>query len=84
MYPDLASKAEKAQSSEELKAYKYCLAGEAKHIMILQQVAKDLNSYKGGNTDFYVCPVCGNTVRSLSFSTCPVCETPKDRFEKVR
>jgi rubrerythrin len=84
MYPRYAVQADKANNQEAIQSYEFQLAAEERHIQILLQARNDLAAYSGQNIDFFVCPRCGNTVRSMSFKACPVCETPKEDFVKVR
>jgi rubrerythrin len=84
MYPRYSLQADKANNKEAVQSYEFQLASEQRHVQILQQARNDLAAYSGQNIDFFICRRCGNTVRSLSFETCPVCETPKEDFIKVR
>jgi rubrerythrin len=84
MYPRYVSLADKANNNAAEQSYRFCLASEQRHIQILQQARNDLADYTGANIDFFVCPRCGNTVRSLSFETCPVCAVTKENFTRVR
>jgi rubrerythrin len=80
MYPeflkDAEAEGEKAARLSFDKAYK----AEIVHEKLYREMIADLQ--KGGSFDFYLCPVCGYIEKGSAPEKCPLCGTPKDRFEK--
>jgi len=84
MYEDYAKQARKYRNDKVAQTFEFCMASEPWHVHILNQARNDLEDYTGVNIDFHVCSTCGNTVRSLSFEQCRVCELPKESYLTVR
>jgi rubrerythrin len=80
MYPnflkDAEAEGEKAARASFDKAYK----AEIVHEKLYREMIADLQ--KGGTFDYYLCPVCGYIEKGSAPEKCPLCGTPKDRFEK--
>jgi rubrerythrin len=83
MYPDFIAKAERDGDKAALRTFNYALAAEIEHHALYSRALKELDSWKGGKKDFYVCPVCGKTVEEIGFDRCSVCSTLAGKFEKV-
>jgi rubrerythrin len=80
MYPeflkDAEAEGEKAARLSFDKAYK----AEIVHEKLYLEMIADLQM--GGSFDYYLCPVCGYIEKGAAPDKCPLCGTPKDRFEK--
>ncbi|MFP5226402.1 MAG: rubrerythrin family protein [Acidobacteriota bacterium] len=84
MYPDFIKQARTDRNSRALRTFNLAKTAEAEHAKLYQQALDGLDGSKGMQaTAFYVCPICGFTVRQTDFEKCPSCFTPKDEFEKV-
>ena len=83
MYPDFIKVAEKEKIDAAVEVFSEAKAAEAAHAKLYQEALGNLDGWKAGKKDFFVCPECGNTVVALTFEKCPVCATPKDKFKKV-
>jgi rubrerythrin len=83
MYPEFIKVAEKEKTDAALEVFNEAKAAETAHAKLYQEALGNLDSWKAGKKDFFVCPECGNTVIALTFEKCPVCATPKDKFMKV-
>jgi rubrerythrin len=79
MYPnflkDADTEGEKAARLSFDKAYK----AEIVHEKLYREMIADLQ--KGGTFDYYLCPVCGYIEKGSAPDKCPLCGTPKERFE---
>jgi rubrerythrin len=84
LYPQYSSQAQKDNNADAQRVLNYAIKADDEHAAIYTQAIKDLESYRGDNITFLVCPGCGKTVRSLKASACPVCGTPKDKFLKIQ
>jgi rubrerythrin len=84
MYPPMLTEAEAEGNKRAALSFKYALAVEAVHEGLYRQAADALGSGKDmPETEYYVCPVCGNTHAGPLVGRCPVCNTPGERYEKI-
>ncbi len=83
MYPEFLALARKENNKDALRTFNFAKSAEAEHAKLYQEALDNLESWKGDKMDFYVCAVCGNTVKSVGFEKCPVCFTSADKYEKV-
>jgi rubrerythrin len=84
MYPEFIKQARKERNEAAVRIFTLDMAAEPGHHAMYQQTLADLEGYRGENVQLLVCPGCGMTVRTMRESVCPVCSTPKEKFEKVK
>jgi rubrerythrin len=84
MYSGFIKQAKLDKNKSVEQTFVYSLATETGHLALFKQALKDLESYRGDNVTFYVCPHCGQVARTLKGNSCPVCSDPRDKFEAVR
>ncbi len=83
MYPPMVKQAE-AENHKARRMFALAVRAEEVHAglyqMALDAVAqgKDLTE-----TNFYLCPVCGHIEMGQPPATCPICNAPASRFQKV-
>lgn len=82
MYPEFIKEATASGVKNAVRAFKRAIAAEAEHAKLYSAASTSLPSWKTAKS-FYVCPVCGKTVETVTFDKCPVCFTGKDKFNKV-
>ena len=84
MYPGFLAEAEKEGNKPAVFSFKNALAVEEIHHGLYTEA---IEAVKAGNdlpeTDIYVCPVCGNTVKGQAPDNCPICGVPGDKFAAV-
>jgi len=83
MYPEFLKQAEKDKNKDAIDAFEDAQAAEGVHAKWYAQVLKGMSAWKGGNKEFFVCPLCGNVVDVLPGLTCPICATPTEKFIAV-
>lgn len=84
MYPDFIKQARSDRNARAVRTFNLAKTAEAEHAKLYQEALAGLDRLKGTkDTAFYVCPICGYTVRETNFAKCPSCFTPKEEFEKV-
>ncbi len=85
MYPKFVKEAEDEGNKPATSSFKFALAVEEVHHGLYSEA---LNAVRSGSdlpeTKLYVCAVCGNTVEGEAPDTCPVCNSPKDKFFEVQ
>lgn len=84
MYPEFLAKAKKDGIKSATDTFKYAGKAEAVHARLYKNALENLNEWKGGNKDFYVCLVCGNVVEKTDFRACPLCAASKMKFIAVK
>ena len=83
MYPGFIKIAEAEKNSAAKSTFSWALRVETQHAMLYTNALAQMDSWRGGKKDFFVCTVCGMTVTQLDFEQCPVCSHPRDRYIKV-
>jgi rubrerythrin len=84
MYPDFLKQAKADGDIKAVRSLNLAKTAEAEHAKLYQAALDGLDGSKGvATTGYYVCPVCGFTVRVVDFGKCPSCFTAKEKFERV-
>ncbi len=83
MYPGFIDAAKAEQNVAAIRTFTQAKIVEAAHAKLYQEALDGLAKMKGGKMDFYVCKVCGNTVKVIDFAKCPVCFVPKSEYSKI-
>ena len=89
MYPGVLEEAKKRGNSAVVRSFAGALEAEKTHarlyaeaVVLLEAGEKD--SWIGTAREFFVCPACGYTVKTLEQDDfCPVCRCPQEQFEAV-
>ena len=84
MYPEFIADAKKEGNKHAEISFDYANKVEQIHAGLYQ---KALDAFKNktqpAKTDYYVCPVCGNTFEGSAPDKCPICATPKEKFMRI-
>ena len=84
MYPDFLRQARSDRNSRAVRSLNLAKTAEAEHAKLYAAALANIEKLKGSRKgNYYVCPVCGFTVRETDFAKCPSCFTPKQEFEKA-
>lgn len=84
MYPDFIAEAKKEGNKQAQISFDYANKVEQIHASFYQKALDALKNNKElVKTDYYVCPICGNTFEGSSLDRCPICATPKEKFLKI-
>ncbi|MGB9299528.1 MAG: rubrerythrin family protein [Anaerolineae bacterium] len=82
MYPGMIADAKKEGFKKAERSFDNANDVEQIHAKLYQK-ALDTLGQTVAVVDYYVCPVCGNTVEGKPTDPCPICGTPANRFFKV-
>lgn len=82
MYPGMISEAKDEGFKKAERSFNYANQVEEIHAGLYQN-ALDTLGQAVESVDYYVCPVCGNTVEGAPTERCAICGTPAERFFKV-
>ena len=81
MYPEMVTKAKAEGLKQAEISFDYANQVEKIHAALYENALAELGKNKA--VDYYVCPVCGNTVEGKAPDQCPICNTPGSRFMKI-
>lgn len=86
MYPEFLKTATDESVKEALTTFDFAYNTEMKHKTLYQNA---INQLKDGNenklpVNYFICPVCGNTMDTQALNECDICATPKDKFTEVK
>lgn len=81
MYPEMLIKAKAEGIKEAEMSFDYANHVEKIHAALYEKALANLG--KNEVADYYVCPVCGNTVEGKPPDACPICSTAGRMFMKV-
>lgn len=83
MYPEFMAAAKLDNDKAALKTFTWAKNVEAGHAKLYKQALDNLEQWKGGKREFFVCQVCGNAVEKVDFDRCPVCREPKKEYKPI-
>lgn len=83
MYPDFIKQAKLDKEKDAVESFSQAKVAEAGHAQLYTEALSNLDKWKGGKKDFWVCGVCGYTVPKIDFKKCPNCFQPIDKYVKV-
>ena len=84
MYPDFLKQARSDRNARAVRSLNLAKTAEAEHAKLYAAALANIGKLSGTrDAAYYVCPVCGFTVREVDFPKCPSCFTPKEDFEKI-
>jgi rubrerythrin len=81
MYPGMVSQAKAEKKDEAFETFHFANEVEKIHAALYIKALADLG--KNEVVDYYLCPVCGNTVEKAPPERCPICNTPGKKFIKI-
>lgn len=81
MYPGMIEKAKVEKNNEALQTFHYANEVEKVHAALYTKALENLGRNEA--LDYYVCPVCGNTVEKAPPEKCPICGAPGKNFVKM-
>lgn len=81
MYPPMIEAAESEGQDAALRSFKFANEVEKIHADLYQKALDTLSNPQ--SVDYYVCPVCGNTVENEPPDSCPICGAKGKTFKKI-
>ncbi|HOG46190.1 MAG TPA: rubrerythrin family protein [Anaerolineae bacterium] len=81
MYPEMVQLADQEGIRTARVAFDYARQVERIHADLLRYSLEHLDELPSG--EYYVCPVCGNTVLGRPPDVCPICGTPGSAWMRV-
>jgi rubrerythrin len=81
MYPGMIEAAKSEKNDAAFQTFNFANQVEKIHAALYSNALEKLG--KNEAVDYYVCPVCGNTVEKAAPDRCPICGTPGKSFMKI-
>ena len=82
MYPKFIEEAKKENASDAvILSLDVASRVERIHASLIKKALDNLGKNK--ETDYHVCQICGHTVEGEAPDKCPICNAPKEMFNKV-
>jgi rubrerythrin len=83
MYPKFIEQAKKEKASDAaILSFDVANKVEKIHAGLYQKALENLGKNK--EADYHVCQICGHTVEGDAPDKCPICNAPKEMFNKVK
>jgi rubrerythrin len=82
MYPAMVKDAVNDKEIEARHSLEYAMSVEMVHHKLFQNALE--NESENASASFYVCPVCGHTVRDKAPKKCPYCGADETKFMEIR
>lgn len=83
MYPEFIKLAKEKNEKGAVRVFNFAKAAEEDHMKFYKEALDNLDKWKSGKKDFYVCGECGRTATELPEKKCPVCFEPTKIYQKV-
>jgi rubrerythrin len=81
LYSSFVPIAQSEQFTEAAEWFKQALKAEARHGRLLNKAVEQPTNF--GRLPYVMCPECGYIVGSDKIEECPICNTKKDKFQKI-
>ena len=84
MYPAFVAEAESEGNSAAAMSFRNAMAVEEVHHGLYGQALEAVEAESDlPEAPIWICPICGNTFVGDAPEKCPICVTPKNRFEEI-
>ncbi|MCF7864684.1 MAG: hypothetical protein K9L89_07840 [Kiritimatiellales bacterium] len=83
MYPGFIKQAQSERLADAIRSLNYARTAEMAHAKLYQQALDNLDQWRTGTKDFYVCQICGETLTQMPDAKCPSCFNGKENFKLV-
>ncbi len=81
MYPEFIAKAKADDARPAMRTFGFAIAAEKEHTKLYQDALVNLG--KNDPTGYYVCNVCGMTLKLLPDKKCPSCRKGREEFKLI-
>ncbi|MBI5250309.1 MAG: rubrerythrin family protein [Desulfomonile tiedjei] len=82
MYPAMVKDAVEDNNIEARHSLEYAMSIEMVHAKLFKKAVEEEST--NASSHFYVCPVCGHTVRGKAPKKCPYCGVDEKRFMEIQ
>lgn len=90
-YPAILRRIEAEQHEEAMRFILYAWKAEEQHRELILKIKKAaswffgmlVSKIEGNPTHYFVCQVCGSTVKQLPGERCPICAHPPEKYREI-
>lgn len=83
MYPGFRKQAREAYNMDAVRAFNFAYNAEAEHANLFSYASNNMESMRGKSGAYYVCTVCGYTIKDTPNRACRSCYSSKDDYQRV-
>jgi rubrerythrin len=83
MYPEFRKQARHAYNMDAVRVFNYAYNAESEHAALFMAASTNVEQMRGSGSTYYVCTICGYTMKQSPDRACRSCYSPKEAYEKV-
>lgn len=83
MYPEFRKQAHEVYNMDAVRTFNFAYNAEAEHAELFAEAYDNLENMRGKSRTYYVCTVCGYTMKQAPNRSCPACYSAEEKFEQV-
>ena len=83
MYPEFRKQAREAYNMDAIRLFNYAYNAEGEHAKQFTYASANLENMRGKNATYYVCTICGYTIKGAPDRACHSCYSSKEDYERV-
>lgn len=72
--------AEAEKNGKAAMSFKGAVAADAEYVKLAKEAAANLDAWKAGDKEFFVCEVCTFVMTDPKIEKCPICTAPRAKF----
>jgi rubrerythrin len=83
MYPEFRHQAREVHNMDAVRTFNFAYNAEAEHAKLFTEAYNNLENMRAKTSTYYVCTVCGYTMKDVPNRACRSCYSSQDKFEQV-
>ena len=83
MYPEFRKQARDVYNMDALRTINFASNAEAEHAILVTAAYQNLENMRSKSSTYYVCAVCGYTMKTAPDRSCRGCYSSEEKFEQV-
>jgi rubrerythrin len=84
LLPGYIKQAETDKQKKAVMFLKGGVAADGEYLKLFGQAKEKLDDWKAGDKEFLVCTVCAYVMTAPAPKQCPICSSPKEKFESFK
>lgn len=83
MYPEFRKQAREVYNMDAVRTFNFASNAEAEHAILFTAAYQNVETMRGKSSTYYVCTVCGYTMKDAPSRACRSCYSSKDDYQQV-
>lgn len=83
MYPEFLKQAHDVYNMDAVRTFNFARNAETEHATLFAEAYNNLENMRGKSRTYYICTVCGYTMKQAPNRACYSCYSAKEEFEQV-